>query len=325
MFPDLSIAENIFIGHQGRGALPPGQMFRRAGEILASIGVTLEVRGSARGLTLAAQQSVEIAKAISVNVQVLIMDEPTASLSAHEAEQLFRLVGELKAKGVAILFVSHRMDEVFRLADTITVFRDGRHVSTRPRAEVTPQSAVADMVGREMGLLQPRASTVRDDLLLKVDGLSRTGAFADVGFDLRRGEVLGFAGLIGAGRTDVGLAIFGIQPANWGRSHSRAKPSPFESRATPSSAASPTFPRTAGSLDCLCRWRSTPMCRCPRSRAFAIGRARSMSAKKGKLQSAIASSWQFERLRSKFRWATSPAATSRRSCSPNGCARSRTC
>ena len=217
LFPDLSIAENIFIGHQGRGAFArPGQMFRRAGEILASIGVTLEVRGSARGLTLAAQQSVEIAKAISVNVQVLIMDEPTASLSAHEAEQLFRLVGELKAKGVAILFVSHRMDEVFRLADTITVFRDGRHVSTRPRAEVTPQSAVADMVGREMGLLQPRASTVRDDLLLKVDGLSRTGAFADVGFDLRRGEVLGFAGLIGAGRTDVGLAIFGIQPANSG-------------------------------------------------------------------------------------------------------------
>jgi rhamnose transport system ATP-binding protein len=167
-------------------------------------------------LTLAAQQSVEIAKAISLNVRVLIMDEPTASLSAHEVANLFKLVRDLRDQGVAILFVSHRMEEVFEIADEVTVFRDGRLISTRPRAEVTPQSAIADMVGREMGLLQPRAPAPRGELLLSVRGLGRTGVFQDVNFDVYRGEVLGFAGLIGAGRTDIALALFGIEPATSG-------------------------------------------------------------------------------------------------------------
>ncbi len=157
LFPDLNVAENIFISHQDRGPVTAWrQMFREADRILASLGVALDVRSPARGLTLAAQQSVEIAKAISLNVRVLIMDEPTASLSAHEVAQLFKLVRSLRDQGVAILFVSHRMEEVFEIADAVTVFRDGRLISTRPRAEVTPQSAIADMVGREMGLLQPR-------------------------------------------------------------------------------------------------------------------------------------------------------------------------
>ena len=133
-------------------------LFREAEAILAALGVALDVRSPARGLTLAAQQSVEIAKAISMNVRVLIMDEPTASLSAHEAQELFRLVRDLKRQGVAILFVSHRMEEVFEIADKITVFRDGRLISTRPRAEVTPQRAIADMVGREIDLTKRRAT-----------------------------------------------------------------------------------------------------------------------------------------------------------------------
>ena len=146
-------------------------MFREAEAILAKLGVALDVRSPARGLTLAAQQSVEIAKAISLNVRVLIMDEPTASLSAHEAQELFRLVRDLRDQGVAILFVSHRMEEVFEIADKVTVFRDGRLISTRPRAEVTPQSAIADMVGREIGLLSARArSAPRGELLLSVRG-----------------------------------------------------------------------------------------------------------------------------------------------------------
>ncbi|MBV9217941.1 MAG: sugar ABC transporter ATP-binding protein, partial [Methylobacteriaceae bacterium] len=198
LFPDLNVAENIFISHQDLGALTNWrQMFRRAEEILASLGVVLDVRNAARGLTLAAQQSVEIAKAISLNVRVLIMDEPTASLSAHEVAQLFGLVKDLRGKGVAILFVSHRLEEVFEIADKVTVFRDGRRISTRPRTEVTPQRAIADMVGREMGLLQARPPARRGDLLLSVRGLMREGAFQDVNFDLHRGEVLGFAGLIG--------------------------------------------------------------------------------------------------------------------------------
>jgi rhamnose transport system ATP-binding protein len=217
LFPDLNVAENIFISHQDRGAVARwGRMFREAEQILARLGVTLDVRSPARGLTLAAQQSVEIAKAISLNVRVLIMDEPTASLSAHEVARLFKLVRGLREQGVAILFVSHRLEEVFEIADAVTVFRDGRRISTRPRAEVTPQGAIADMVGREMGLLQARPPAPQGDLLLEVRGLGRTGVFQDVSFDVRRGEVLGFAGLIGAGRTDIALALFGIEPATAG-------------------------------------------------------------------------------------------------------------
>lgn len=217
LFPDLTVAENIFISHRDRGMLTGwGEMNRRAAEILSSLGVSLDVRSPARGLTLAAQQSVEIAKAISLNVRVLIMDEPTASLSAHEVARLFRLVEDLRSKGVTILFVSHRMEEVFLISDQVTVFRDGRHVSTTSRALVTPQRAITDMVGREIGLFEPRAASPLGSTLVSVRGLGREGVFTGVSFDVRRGEVLGFAGLVGAGRTDVGLALFGIEPATAG-------------------------------------------------------------------------------------------------------------
>jgi rhamnose transport system ATP-binding protein len=217
LFPDLNVAENIFISHQDRRAVVGWKaMFSEAEAILAELGVALDVRSPARGLTLAAQQSVEIAKAISMNVRVLIMDEPTASLSAHEAQELFRLVRDLKSQGVAILFVSHRMEEVFEIADKITVFRDGRLIATRPRAEATPQRAIADMVGREIDITKRRATSARPELLLSVEGLGRRGVFEGVSFNLHRGEVLGLAGLIGAGRTDVGLALFGIEPATSG-------------------------------------------------------------------------------------------------------------
>jgi rhamnose transport system ATP-binding protein len=225
LFPDLNVAENIFISHQDRGAIVGWRrMFQEAEAILAELGVALDVRSPARGLTLAAQQSVEIAKAISMNVRVLIMDEPTASLSAHEVRELFKLVRDLKRQGVAILFVSHRMEEVFDIADKITVFRDGRLISTRRRDESTPQSAIADMVGREIDMLKARPSTARTDPILSVVNLGRQGVFEGVTFDLRRGEVLGFAGLIGAGRTDVGLALFGIEPATSGTITLAGKP-----------------------------------------------------------------------------------------------------
>jgi rhamnose transport system ATP-binding protein len=225
LFPDLNVAENIFISHQDRGAVVGRrEMFREAEAILAKLGVSLDVRDPARGLTLAAQQSVEIAKAISLNVRVLIMDEPTASLSTHEVQELFRLVRDLKRQGVAILFVSHRIEEVFEIADEVTVFRDGKLISTRPRLEATPQRAIADMVGREIDLAKARATSARRDLVLSVINLGRQAAFEGVTFDLHLGEVLGFAGLIGAGRTDVGLALFGIEPATSGTIRLRDKP-----------------------------------------------------------------------------------------------------
>ena len=225
LFPDLNVAENIFVGHQNRGLITNWrQMSRDAERFLATLGVVLDVRSPARGLTLAAQQSVEIAKAISLNVRVLIMDEPTASLSAHEVSQLFKIVKDLRDRGVAIVFVSHRLEEVFEIADRITVFRDGRLISTRPRSEMTPQRAIADMVGREVGLFEPRPPAERGDVVLSVRGLGREGVFNDVSFDVRRGEVLGLAGLIGAGRTDIGLALFGIEPATAGTITLNGKP-----------------------------------------------------------------------------------------------------
>src|SRR5579864_7514003 len=225
LFPDLNVAENIFISHQDRGAIVGWRrMFQEAEAILAELGVALDVRSPARGLTLAAQQSVEIAKAISMNVRVLIMDEPTASLSAHEVRELFKLVRDLKKQGVAILFVSHRLEEVFEIADKVTVFRDGRLISTVGRSEATPQRVIADMVGRELEALKPRAAAQRGDTLLSVIDLGRRGAFEGVSFELHRGEVLGLAGLIGAGRTEVGLALFGIEPATSGAILIRGKP-----------------------------------------------------------------------------------------------------
>ena len=150
IFPDLSVAENIFISHRSGAILRWGKMFRDAEAILAKLDVHLDVRQPARGLTLAAQQAVEIAKAISLKVRALIMDEPTASLSAHEVTQLFKLAATLREQGVAILFISHRMEEVFEIADRVTVLRDGKKISSTPRAGVTAEGAIRDMVGRKV-------------------------------------------------------------------------------------------------------------------------------------------------------------------------------
>lgn len=217
IFPDLNVAENIFISHRERGAiLRWGKMYEEAEDILEILGVRLDVRSPARGLTLAAQQAVEIAKAISLDVRVLIMDEPTASLSAHEVNQLFKLARRLRDQGVAVLFISHRMEEVFEIADRITVLRDGKLISSAPREEVTSESVIRDMVGREVEEYFAYEEAEQGELLMSVRGLTTEPAFSDISFDVYRGEVLGFAGLVGARRTDVALALFGIEPAEAG-------------------------------------------------------------------------------------------------------------
>ena len=216
-FPDLSVAENIFISHRDRGRVIDRRRMRRdAQAILGRLGVHLDVNEPARGLTLAEQQTVEIAKALSLRVRVLIMDEPTASLSAHEVRRLFGIVESLRRDGVAILFISHRIEEVFQIADRVTVLRDGRWVSTRPRSELTPSMAIREMVGRTMSAFFQRTPVRTGEVVLEVRGLGRDGVFAGVSFTLRAGEVLGFAGLVGARRTDVGLALFGIAPSDAG-------------------------------------------------------------------------------------------------------------
>jgi len=217
VYPDLNVAENIFISHRSHGVIVNWRkMYQDAGEILAKLDVKLDVRMPARGLTLAAQQTIEIAKAISLNVRVLIMDEPTASLSAHEAEQLFILTRSLRDQGVSILYISHRMEEVFEIADRVTVFRDGRRISTLPRNEITKEKAIRDMVGRKIEDFFVKSAGQRSELLMSVRDLNKENVFSRINFEVYRGEVLGFAGLVGSRRTDVGLALFGVEPADSG-------------------------------------------------------------------------------------------------------------
>jgi rhamnose transport system ATP-binding protein len=217
IFPDLNVAENIFIGHQDqRRVVHWRRMYADADAILSRLDVHLDPRMPASGLPVAAQQAIEIAKAISLDVRVLIMDEPTAALSAHEVDRLFRQVRQLRDSGVAVLFISHRLDEVFEIADRITVFRDGRRISTHRRDGVTRAQLIAAMVGREMADFFARGEHEARDVVLRVRDLGLTGKFSGVSFDVRRGEVLGLAGLVGAGRTDIALALFGIAPAEAG-------------------------------------------------------------------------------------------------------------
>ena len=218
VFPDLDVTENIFISATGAGLFMDRRAMRkRAQALIARVGMTLDVDREARGLTLAEQQAVEIARALSQDVRVLIMDEPTASLSAHEAAELRRIAKGLAASGVSVVYISHRLEEVFEVANRVTVIRDGRHISTKPVAEVTPQSLIADMVGRSVGnYFTKMPSVARPEVMLSVRDLARTGVFEGISFDLHRGEVLCMAGLIGARRTDVALALFGIPPATSG-------------------------------------------------------------------------------------------------------------
>jgi rhamnose transport system ATP-binding protein len=218
VFPDLNVAENIFISHRDFGPFVSWRnMFDEAEKILNTLDIHLDVRQPARGLPLASQQAVEIAKAISLDARILIMDEPTASLSIHEVNQLFKLVQRLRYQGVAILFIGHRLEEVFEIADRITVLRDGKWVSTNMREDVTEDSVIRDMVGREVGEFYSKATSATDEQLIKVENLSLEGTFSDISFEVNKGEVLGFAGLVGSRRTDVGLALFGIEPATSGQ------------------------------------------------------------------------------------------------------------
>ena len=217
IFPDLNVAENIFTGQHGRSAwINWSALHREAEELLGELDVKLDPAIPASYLSVATQQAVEIARAMSLDLRVLIMDEPTAALSAHEVSKLFAQVRQLVTRGVAVLFISHRLDEVFELADRITVFRDGRRVSTSARAEVTEAGLIRDMVGRDMSDFFRRSVRQPGEVAVRVSDLGRGDTFRGVTFDVRRGEVLGMSGLVGSGRTDVGLALFGIAPSDTG-------------------------------------------------------------------------------------------------------------
>jgi len=219
LFPDLSIAENVVMGYHPLGSLKRidrRAMKRQVQGLLDRLGVRLDPERPVRGLSIADQQIVEIAKALSFDARVLIMDEPTAALSGAEVERLFTVVRTLREQGAAVLFISHRLEEVFTICDTVTVMRDGAVVHDARIADMTPDEMVRRMVGRELSALFPKQDTAIGAPILKVHRLTREGVFFDVSFEVRAGEIVALAGLVGAGRSEVARAIFGIDKPDAG-------------------------------------------------------------------------------------------------------------
>ena len=216
LFPDLSVAENIFMGRQPRmsrgrlRAIDRRAMHAEAAGLFTRLGVALDPAAPARGLSIADQQMVEIAKALSLNARVLIMDEPTAALTPGEVSRLFAVAGALRAGGAAVLFISHRLEEVFVLCQWVTTLRDGQLIDSEPVAGLSAEDLVRRMVGRDLRTLYPKSPAAIGDVRLRVDRLTREGVFTDVSFEVRSGEIVALAGLIGAGRSEVARAIFGI-------------------------------------------------------------------------------------------------------------------
>jgi rhamnose transport system ATP-binding protein len=219
LFPDLDIAENIFVGRQptrAGGQVAWRKMYQEARVLLNSLGVQLDPKTKARNLSVAQQQMVEIARALSVEAKILIMDEPTSSLTLAEVDDLFRIVRQLREAGTAIVFISHRLEELFQLADRVTVLRDGAYVGTNSVSEVNTAQLVRMMVGRTLDNMFPKQDVQAGEVVLRVENLTKAGIFENISFELRQGEILGMAGLVGAGRTDVARALFGVEPATGG-------------------------------------------------------------------------------------------------------------
>ncbi|MEU1278137.1 sugar ABC transporter ATP-binding protein [Streptomyces sp. NPDC005805] len=217
LVPDLTVAENIFLGRQPRrfGIIDRRRMESEAAALLDRVGVDVSPRALVRELGIARLQMVEIAKALSLDARILIMDEPTAVLTSEEVEKLFAIVRQLRADGTGIVFITHHLEEIAALGDRVTVLRDGRSVAQVP-ASTPEDELVRLMVGRSIERQYPRRRPDEGEVLLSVRGLTRNGVFHDIGFDVRAGEVVGIAGLVGAGRTEVARAVFGADPYDTG-------------------------------------------------------------------------------------------------------------
>jgi ribose transport system ATP-binding protein len=216
--PNLSVAENIFLGRAPMrfGLVDWRRLDLQTRSLLDRLAIDLDGRAAVEDLSVARQQMVEIAKALSLNARVIIMDEPTSALTERETATLFRIIGRLKAEGVAVAYISHRLEEIFRVADRVTVLRDGRLVSSSRVADTTPAQLISLMVGRELTALFPKESVEVGGPVLEVRRLSRAGVLHDVSFVLHQREILGLAGLVGAGRTELVRAIFGVDPIDGG-------------------------------------------------------------------------------------------------------------
>ena len=220
MFPDLSVAENVFSGHmlrrRGLGLLDWPVMRTKTRELCARIELSVDPDAMVSELSVAQRHMVGIARALSMNARLVIMDEPTSALSIHETEDLFKIVRQLRDAGTAILFISHKFDELFAIADSYTVLRDGKLVGTGLMKEATIDSLVRMMAGRPMGQMFPKREAKIGAEILQVKGFSAGRNFKDVSFSLRKGEILGFFGLVGAGRSEVMKSLLGLDPLDAG-------------------------------------------------------------------------------------------------------------
>ncbi|MFI6647635.1 sugar ABC transporter ATP-binding protein [Streptomyces sp. NPDC050529] len=213
LFPDLTVAENIFVGRQpsrSLGRVDHGAIRQAAAGLFGRLGVDLDPEQPARGLSIADQQLVEIAKALSSDARVLIMDEPTAALTGSEVARLFGVVRTLREQGAAVLFISHRLEEIFQLCQRVTTLRDGALIGSELLDGLTEDDLVRRMVGRDLDELYPKQDTEPGEVALTVRRLTREGVFTDISFEVRRGEIVGLAGLVGAGRSEVARAVFGV-------------------------------------------------------------------------------------------------------------------
>jgi len=225
--PNLSVAENLQLGSLPTvsGFVQRLKLRDRAHALMGEIGADLDVDTPVAQLTTGQEQMVQIAAAIGINARIIIFDEPTSSLSVNESEQLFHLIQRLKERNVAMIYVSHRMDEIFRLSDTITVLRDGRHVATQSMAETTRESLIRQMVGRAVLTNRPKhLDLTPGEEVLRVENLSSMGKFENISFNIRRGEIVGMAGLVGAGRSETAKAIFGLDPRATGQVYVKGQP-----------------------------------------------------------------------------------------------------
>lgn len=218
MVPDLSVAQNIFLGKESQrfSWLNESEINTKSKQILADLKLDISPKIKVKNLSIADRQMVEIAKAISNNAKVIIMDEPTSALSENEVETLFGIIEKLKKQGVAIIYISHKMDEIFKISDTITVLRDGKLISTQKAEELNSQTLIKLMVGREISELFPSTNLEIGQTLISVNNLGRKNVFSEVNFEVKAGEVLGLAGLVGAGRSEIARAIAGLDKIDTG-------------------------------------------------------------------------------------------------------------
>lgn len=224
---NLTIADNFYLGREmtkGKFFLDQAEMDRKAAEILSELGIPMDVTVKMSEVSVAKAQLVAIATAVSNDAKIIIMDEPTTALTEMEVEQLYKIIDAVKKRGIAIIFISHKLDEVFKVSDEITVIRDGQYVGTKATTDVTKEELISMMVGRDMSeMFQRERFELPDEIVLEIKNFTRAGKYEDISFSVRKGEIFGIAGLVGAGRSEIVESLFGYKPADSGEIYIHGK------------------------------------------------------------------------------------------------------